>query len=84
VRVGALGALGRPGQVLWFDYPLAPAATRASDRLRHEADLPARVLVVSGEPIGKRVLAYGPFVMNSEGEAARHVGGPCAASPPTC
>jgi redox-sensitive bicupin YhaK (pirin superfamily) len=67
-RVGDEGVLGRPGQVLWLDYPLGARGDTRVEALRLEADLPARVLVVSGEPIGERVVAAGPFVMNSEEE----------------
>ena len=68
VRVGAERAPGSAGQVLWLDYPLAPRGEIRAEALRLDADRPARVLVVTGEPIRERVVAGGPFVMNSEDE----------------
>ena len=68
VKVGAERVQGGQGQVLWLDYPLAARGDARVDSLRIEAEASARVLAVSGEPIGERVVAYGPFVMNSEEE----------------
>jgi redox-sensitive bicupin YhaK (pirin superfamily) len=67
-KIGSEGAVGTAGQVLWLDYPQAPRGDTRVDTLRVQADAPARLLVVTGEPIGERVMAYGPFVMNTEEE----------------
>jgi quercetin 2,3-dioxygenase len=66
VRVGRELVRGEPGQVLWLDFPLSDSAGASTLELR--ADVPARVLLISGEPIRERVVAYGPFVMNTEEE----------------
>ncbi len=56
------------GQVLWLDYPEVAAGGTGVHTLRVAAERPARLLVVTGEPIRERVVAYGPFVMNTEAE----------------
>jgi quercetin 2,3-dioxygenase len=38
------------------------------ETLQVNAERPARLLAVTGEPLGEPVVAYGPFVMNSEAE----------------
>lgn len=66
VNIGADAAAAGPGQVAWLDFPREGASGDSTLELR--ADAPARVLVVSGEPIREPVVAYGPFVMNTEAE----------------
>jgi quercetin 2,3-dioxygenase len=68
VHIGPEPVAASTGQVLWLDYPVAPRGDTRLDTLRIDADRPTRMLVVTGEPIGERVVAYGPFVMNSEPE----------------
>jgi redox-sensitive bicupin YhaK (pirin superfamily) len=57
---------GAADQVLWMDFP--DAGTSGTSTLAIVAETPTRVLVVSGEPIREPVVAYGPFVMNTEAE----------------
>lgn len=58
---------GERGQVLWLD--------RASHKMETEVAIQAeeklRVILYAGEPIGEKVVARGPFVMNSEEEIAQ-------------
>ena len=70
IRAGAERVPATAGQILWLDYPLAPRGDTRIDSLRieAEADAPARLLAVTGEPLGERVVANGPFVMNTEDE----------------
>lgn len=56
--------VGKKGQVLWLE--------RAEDGVQTEVKIHAteklRVLLYAGQPIGEKVVARGPFVMNSEEE----------------
>jgi redox-sensitive bicupin YhaK (pirin superfamily) len=87
VRVGPEQVPAEPGQVLWLDFPLVHSGGASTLDVR--AEVPARMLVISGEPIRERVVAYGPFVMNTEEEIVRayqdfhngKFGGPTPAAP---
>jgi redox-sensitive bicupin YhaK (pirin superfamily) len=65
-RFGSPSETGTTEQVLWLDYPAASA--RGLSTLEIVAEAPSRFLVVTGTPLRERVVAYGPFVMNSEAE----------------
>ena len=71
VRTGRLtaGDLATPldaGTVAWSD-PVGPTGETSGLELRApEGDEPTHVVIASGAPIGERVVARGPFVMNSE------------------
>jgi redox-sensitive bicupin YhaK (pirin superfamily) len=66
VRVGPDTVAGAAGQVLWLDFP--PVGATGVSSLVLQGTTLARVLVVSGEPLREPVVAYGPFVMNTETE----------------
>ena len=66
VGVGPERVMATEGQVVWLDFPRV-GATGSSSLLIH-SDAPSHVLVVSGEPLREPVVAYGPFVMNTEEE----------------
>lgn len=64
-RFGSDLVLGSERQVLWLNYPTADSGDSILDIV---GETPARFLVVTGQPIRERVVAYGPFVMNTEDE----------------
>ncbi len=86
VRVGPDQVAGEAGQVLWLDFP--PLGATRVGSLVVNATTPARILLVSGEPLREPVVAYGPFVMNTEAEILQayqdfhsgKFGGPTAAA----
>jgi redox-sensitive bicupin YhaK (pirin superfamily) len=69
VHVGSERVAAGSGQVLWLDFPASPAShADGTSTLEMTSDAPARVLFVTGEPLREPVVAYGPFVMNTEEE----------------
>jgi quercetin 2,3-dioxygenase len=59
---------GSAGQVLWLDYPRLERGDSTLDILDIVGETPSRFLVVTGTPIRENVVAYGPFVMNTDDE----------------
>jgi redox-sensitive bicupin YhaK (pirin superfamily) len=66
-RVGAHPAPAGPGESAWFD----PAPDGGPGRLALEAEATCRAFLVAGPPIEEPIVAYGPFVMNTEAEIAQ-------------
>ncbi len=62
-RFGVDAVVGRADQVLWLDYP---TATSGGSSLEIRTEAPVRLLIVTGKPIREPVVAYGPFVMNTQ------------------
>lgn len=65
-RFGSPSETGTTEQVLWLDYPVVSAS--GTSTLDIVAETPSRFLVVTGTPIRESVVAYGPFVMNTQDE----------------
>jgi quercetin 2,3-dioxygenase len=64
-RFGTAETPARAGQTLWLDVP---SQRTGRSRLPVYAEQASRFLVVTGEPLGEPVVAYGPFVMNTPDE----------------
>jgi redox-sensitive bicupin YhaK (pirin superfamily) len=65
-RFGVERRLVGPSDVAWLDYPLVENDDISS--LWFETETDARFLLVTGLPVREPVVAYGPFVMNTEDE----------------
>jgi len=65
--VGADATLLQAGQIAWFD-PVSEAAGEADRLTLRAGDKPFRAALFSGRPIPEPVVAYGPFVMNTQDE----------------
>jgi redox-sensitive bicupin YhaK (pirin superfamily) len=72
-----LGVFVRSGGVRVAGAHVAPqqlaVLTRDGDAAPVEADEDSELLIVGGEPIDEPVVAYGPFVMNTEEEIRRAI-----------
>ena len=61
------GTLVRTGQVAWFD-PSSNEPGESDQLTLHAGEQPFRAALFSGRPIAEPVVAYGPFVMNTQDE----------------
>ncbi|MCA0175861.1 MAG: pirin family protein [Proteobacteria bacterium] len=68
-RFGADAQAGRQDQTLWLDR--LPNA--GDTRLAIEATEPLHLLLFAGAPLQEPVVAYGPFVMNTEADIAQAI-----------
>ena len=66
-KVGEGGTLLQAGQIAWFD-PASDVAGDADTLTLRAGDKPFRGALFRGRPIKEPVVAYGPFVMNTQDE----------------
>ena len=67
VKVGDGGSLLQAGQIAWFD-PAAESSDDPDHITLRAGDKPFGAALFRGRPIPEPVVAYGPFVMNTQDE----------------
>jgi redox-sensitive bicupin YhaK (pirin superfamily) len=73
VRTGGLAGIGPAGTVGWSD-PVEGDGSTLTVQASADTDEVTEVVLFSGRPIGERVVAHGPFVMNSEDQIVQAFG----------